>query len=276
MFDLSKTFEKENFHITIITKDGEPLFFPQEIGEQLGYTDLANSVRTTDSFIEGEDYICIQGKELKNFKEVLQSPNLCRGNTTPQISPMTRSLIMLTESGFWGTCFKSTKPECIKLRLWVTSEVLPSIRKTGSYAVSPKDLYKESFESAIGIAKLCGLEGNQAILAANKAMVKFYGQDLLGAFQIELKTPTQERYLNTTEIGRLLAEPLSAVTLNRKLEELNLQKSSRDKKGKLCYSLTEEGRSYGIYLDTGKLHSNGTPVQQVKWKESLVGFLNNM
>ena len=40
--------------------------------------------------------------------------------------------------------------------------------------------------------------------------------------------------------------------------------------GKSEWKLTEKGKEFGIYLDTGKAHSNGTPIQQIKWKEAVV------
>lgn len=42
---------------------------------------------------------------------------------------------VISESGLFAAILKSRKPEARKFRKWVTSEVLPSIRKTGSYAM---------------------------------------------------------------------------------------------------------------------------------------------
>lgn len=47
----------------------------------------------------------------------------------------------VTESGLYALIFKSRKPEAKAFRKWVTSEVLPSIRNTGSFALAvPKTL----------------------------------------------------------------------------------------------------------------------------------------
>ena len=43
----------------------------------------------------------------------------------------------VNEDGLYDTIFDSRKPEAKAFRKWVTSEVLPSIRKTGAYAVHP-------------------------------------------------------------------------------------------------------------------------------------------
>lgn len=46
-----------------------------------------------------------------------------------------QSISAVNESGLYSLIFQSRKPEAVKFRKWVTSEVLPSIRKTGEYRV---------------------------------------------------------------------------------------------------------------------------------------------
>ena len=46
-----------------------------------------------------------------------------------------RETNVLTESGLYALVFRSNKPEAKRFRKWVTSEVLPSIRKTGGYGI---------------------------------------------------------------------------------------------------------------------------------------------
>ena len=46
-----------------------------------------------------------------------------------------REMQAVTESGLYAVILRSDKPEAKPFRKWVTSEVLPSIRKTGSYSV---------------------------------------------------------------------------------------------------------------------------------------------
>jgi prophage antirepressor-like protein len=47
-----------------------------------------------------------------------------------------QEMLIISESGLYSLIFKSRKPEARRVRKWVTSEVLPSIRKTGSYSLS--------------------------------------------------------------------------------------------------------------------------------------------
>jgi len=46
-----------------------------------------------------------------------------------------RTYAIVTESGLYSLIFKSRKPEAKAFRRWVTHEVLPSLRKTGSYSM---------------------------------------------------------------------------------------------------------------------------------------------
>ena len=48
-----------------------------------------------------------------------------------------RKMWLVNESGLYHLIFQSRKPEAKTFRKWVTSEVLPELRKTGSYATLP-------------------------------------------------------------------------------------------------------------------------------------------
>lgn len=49
-----------------------------------------------------------------------------------------QQMTVINESGLYSLILGSRKPEAKKFKKWVTSEVLPSIRKTGGYSVQPK------------------------------------------------------------------------------------------------------------------------------------------
>lgn len=46
-----------------------------------------------------------------------------------------QSVVVVSESGLWAIVLKSRKPEAKRFKKWLTSEVIPSIRKTGSYTI---------------------------------------------------------------------------------------------------------------------------------------------
>jgi prophage antirepressor-like protein len=48
-----------------------------------------------------------------------------------------RSTTVISESGLYSLVLTSRKPEAKAFKKWITSEVLPAIRKTGSYSIAP-------------------------------------------------------------------------------------------------------------------------------------------
>lgn len=169
-----------------------------------------------------------------------------------------------------------------KLNRHIHVEILPSIRKTGAY-VAPQmqatpvesDQVKRAIDLGPGALKLAeafGFSGNQALLSANKLVRKHTGIDLLDSLgQPALPAPVQEALLAPSDIAVRLG--ISKNQTNPKLIEAGLQTSSRDHKGRLVYEPTEAGKSYAEFLDTGKSHSDGTPVRQLKWRSGVLQLL---
>ena len=52
------------------------------------------------------------------------------------ISGQNRKVNLISESGLYALIFKSSKPSAKRFRKWVTKEVIPAIRKTGSYGIN--------------------------------------------------------------------------------------------------------------------------------------------
>ena len=73
-----------------------------------------------------------------------QYQGLCENGTTLEPNPNVRILTIINESGLYSAIFGSKLPSAKKFKRWVTSKVLPSIRKTGSYTM-PQDQYQELF-----------------------------------------------------------------------------------------------------------------------------------
>src|SRR5206468_1690010 len=97
-----------------------------------------------------------------------------------------------------------------------------------------------------------------------------YGVDLMKDLQLALPSPDNEAILTPTEIAQRIGEK-SAQSVNSRLCEIGLQVRPFGK-----WELTEAGKEYGVLLDVNKLHSDGTPIQQIKWKESVVASLAPM
>ena len=97
--------------------NGEPLFNLTYVGGLLGLTNARMSIDTSDS-----DYV------IKLDDSVV--------NLTYNRNLNNRGELFLTEAGLYRLIGKSDKPIAEKFQKWVCKEVLPSIRKTGSYSVT--------------------------------------------------------------------------------------------------------------------------------------------
>ena len=138
-------------------------------------------------------------------------------------------------------------------------------------ALEAYDVFSFSFQ----VTKQIHHNHNQAVLTANIATKKVTGTDVLELTEsTHLISAVQEQLLIPTEIGVRLG--LSAHKVNSLLEEKGLLIRYRDDKGKIkkgTDELSEEGKQFGVYLDTSKKHSDGTPVRQIKWRSGVIGVL---
>ena len=100
--------------------DNEPWFVGKDIALSLGYTNPQKAVR---------DHVDLEDRGVNEMD-------------TPSGR---QELTFINESGLYALIFGSKLPNAKKFKHWVTSEVLPSIRKTGSYkADTNSDLYMEA------------------------------------------------------------------------------------------------------------------------------------
>ena len=105
-------FKNEEFgEVRVSIIDNEPWFVGKDIAEVLGYSRPAKAIL---------DHVDDEDKD-----EVPIQDSIGRMQKTPVIN----------ESGLYSLVLSSKLPEAKKFKRWVTSEVLPSIRKNGMFAV---------------------------------------------------------------------------------------------------------------------------------------------
>ena len=103
----------------------------------------SSEVRTVE--VDGEPWFVLKDVcailNIENHKDVvkrLDADEVGRFNLPhPQNPDKLIEMVCINESGLYNVLLRSDKPEAKPLRKWVTSEVLPSIRKTGSYNAVP-------------------------------------------------------------------------------------------------------------------------------------------
>ena len=114
-------FENEEFgEIRTVTIDNEPWFVGKDVAEALGYLKARNAISAHVSDEDKKD-APIQGAQ---------------GGT--------QNMTIINESGLYALIFGSKLESAKRFKRWVTSEVLPSIRKTGSYQrlMSPEEMMR--------------------------------------------------------------------------------------------------------------------------------------
>ena len=113
-----------------------------------------------------------------------------------------QNMTVICESGVYALVFKSRKPEAKAFTRWVTHDVLPSIRKIGSYSVDSKPTITfDPMQSAKLIFEIAGIKDNQLALALDKVHKSYTGRSALEAGEISLIAPTKRQLLTPTEIG---------------------------------------------------------------------------
>ena len=120
-----KLFESEILNVnlaTIVSDDGEIHFKAKDVAEALGYVDTKGAV---DRHVWDENKF-----EWCNINRCAWDPSPL--SNAGGIHPRT---LFLTEPGVYQLIFKSELPTVRSFQKWVFSEILPSIRKTGSYTL---------------------------------------------------------------------------------------------------------------------------------------------
>jgi hypothetical protein len=134
--------------------------------------------------------------------------------------------------------------------------------------------FRLSMNLHLKLARMAGLVGNQALLSANAATAKLTGIDALKMLgSPALLAPQNDALLTPTEIGRRTGIG-SPRAVNARLCLLGLQWQFKDTKDRPYYEPTDAGLAAGAVMqDVGKSHGDGTPVRQLKWASSIIGFL---
>ena len=114
--NFNQTIGGEAFELTALLSNGEPWFRATDVAGALGYKNLAKAVRV---HVDEED------------KQKLE--DLGGTEMDPPLNAYENAQIFINESGLYSLILKSKKEEAKMFKRWVTSEVLPQIRRAGEY-----------------------------------------------------------------------------------------------------------------------------------------------
>lgn len=160
-------FNFDQYQIRTMQDDGgEVWFVAQDVCEALEHSDTSMAVRRLDDDEKGTSIVCTPSGE--------------------------QQMLTISESGLYSLVLTSRKPEAKRFKKWVTSEVLPSIRKTGGYAMNgapapaaatlpaqPLENACNALVASVEAKVLSKKEGADLIRAITLA--SFYGADVLMA-----------------------------------------------------------------------------------------------
>jgi prophage antirepressor-like protein len=113
-------FEYEMGSIRVYGTVDEPWFMAKDVATCLEYSNTSQAIRKN---VDIEDRC--------HLEQTMDSPV-----SSPNNHPHT---VLINESGVYSLILRSKKPQAKKFKRWVTSELLPSIRKTGSYTMPVPD-----------------------------------------------------------------------------------------------------------------------------------------
>jgi len=119
-FPIFKSELTSGHELRVLGTPSEPYFVAKDIAQFLGY---GNTRQAIIAHIDKEDIIDWNHLQKQGGTE----------NRPPNFQGHTQ---LINESGLYSLILRSNKPIAKKFKRWVTSEVLPSIRKTGEYKIN--------------------------------------------------------------------------------------------------------------------------------------------
>ena len=113
-----------NTTVRVVMVDGEPWFVLADLCVVLGIENSRNVAARLDE-------VNVRRADVENLRGQM------------------RQTVVVNESGMYEVVIRSDKPEAVTFRRWITTHVLPQIRKTGSYNTTPALTGEELFAHAV-------------------------------------------------------------------------------------------------------------------------------
>jgi prophage antirepressor-like protein len=179
-----------------------------------------------------------------------------------------QEMTTVNEPGLYALVLGSRKAEAKRFKRWVTHEVLPAIRKTGSYAAPAiaslpaptQDRVTSLLLIGEAVAKVPGVKAGIAMAATLTCIHENTG---LAIETLRRALPAANEpicSLNATQLGKLVG--LSAKTTNLRLANLGLQvRNERDE-----WELTEIGEAWAEAMPYSR---NGHSGYQILWNPTV-------
>ena len=217
-----RTWNFEDHEVRTVEINGEPWFVGKDVATVLGYQ---NGSRDINRHVDEEDKL--------TERIVLSGQN--------------REVIIINESGLYSLILSSKLPNAKAFKRWVTSEVLPSIRKTGSYTYQranpneEKALQIQEMDTRIRMSeqflKLAEIETtlskNYRDILISKSVEALAGEQLLPLPKVVQKT------YSAKEVGEMLGVTAQRIGRIANLNNMKTDEFGEFYKDKSPYSSKE-------------------------------------
>ena len=188
---------------------------------------------------------------------------------------------VIPEGDLYRLIVNSELPSAEKFESWVFDEVLPTIRKTGSYSipkVTPNPHYRTRMigtairdvgKTSEALEKVFGVAHGMALAVSMNLVVEAYGVDMAPCKAL-LPAAEEVSYLNASDIAERIGLKCktgapNAAAANKLLAKHGLQ----ERRGK-GWHLTEKGKHYG---EAKPYKNNGHSGYQIMWSDKVIAAL---
>ena len=163
---------------------------------------------------------------------------------------------LLNEEAFILTVMRYTTPRALEFQLKYIQVFKAMRSELLKKRVDPRvEIYTERAKKLFSIS---GIEGNQLMIALDNLHKSLTGESLIQLSGVKLISDSQEPLYSPTQLGERLG--ISAVIVNLLLQELHYQYKKFGK-----WELTEEGKVYGVYVDSPRKMGNGS-IRWINWR----------
>jgi len=227
-------FKNEQFgEVRVLEKNGEPWFVGKDIAEILGYAEPRSAVSKK---VERED----------------------RGVAKMETPSGIQEMTTVNESGLYSLILSSKLPQAKSFKRWVTSEVLPSIRKTGSYTAPQKQSQDERLhimemnarsrmaQTYLKLANVDTLSETYKTVLVSKASEVLAGEPIL-----PLPASKHDRVYSAKDIGDMFGISANKVGRIANQHNLKIPEYGEYRRDKSQYSVKE--------VDTWVYFENAVP-----------------
>ena len=171
-----RVFENQEFgKVRTLELNNEPWFVGKDVAEILGYSQPSVTISKK---VETED----------------------KGVSKMETPGGTQDVVIINESGLYSLILSSKIPTAKKFKRWVTSEVLPSIRKNGGYIAGQETLSDEELMAKALMVAQRTIENKNKQIAEMKPKVDFYN-DVTGSTDT-IDIAGVAKVLNIPNMGR--------------------------------------------------------------------------